>query len=59
MLLYSIIMVIGMAITITLNAFFNPLYKDKWWMYIILVVAFVVAAILLDGLIAFIIRRMY
>ena len=58
MLLYSIIMVIGMAITITLNAFFNPLYKDKWWMYIILVVAFVVAAILLDGLIAFIIRRM-
>ena len=58
MLLYSIIMVVGMAITITLNAFFNPLYKDKWWMYIILVVAFVVAAILIDGLVAAIIRKM-
>ncbi len=58
MLLYSIIMVIGMAITITLNAFFNPLYKDKWWMYIILVVAFVVVAILIDGLVAAIIRKM-
>ena len=58
MLLYSIIMVVGMAITITLNAFFNPLYKDKWWMYIILVVAFVVVAILIDGLVAAIIRKM-
>ncbi len=58
MLLYSIIMVIGMAITITLNAFFNPLYKDKWWMYIILVVAFVVVTILIDGLVAAIIRKM-
>ena len=58
MLLYSIIMVVGMAITITLNAFLNPLYKDKWWMYIILVVAFVVVAILIDGLVAAIIRKM-
>ena len=58
MLLYSIIIVIGMAITATLNCLFNPLYKDKWWLYIILVVGFTVAVILLDGLVAFIIRRM-
>ncbi len=58
MLLYSIIIVNCMAITATLNCLFNPLYKDKWWLYIILVVAFTVAAVLLDGLVAFIIRRM-
>ena len=58
MLLYSLIILIGSAITITLNAFFNPLYKEKWWMYIILVVAFVIVAILIDGLVALIIRKM-
>ena len=58
MLLYSIIIVIGMAIIATLNCLFNPLYKGKWWLYIILVVGFTIAAILLDGLVAFVIRRM-
>ena len=58
MLLYSIIILVCMAITATLNCFFNPLYRDKWWLYIILVVAFTVGAILIDGLVAFIIRRM-
>ena len=58
MLLYSIIIAIGVVITATLNILFNPLYHDKFWLYIIFTVALTVIAILLDGLVAFIIRKM-
>ena len=58
MLLYSIIILVAMAITITLNCFFNPLYQDKLWLYIIFTVALVVIVILIDGLVALIIRKM-
>lgn len=58
MLLYSIIILIAMAITITLNCFFNPLYQDKFWIYIIVTVVAVIIAVALDGLVAFVIRKM-
>ena len=58
MLLYSIIILISMAVVITLNCFFNPLYQDKFWLYIIFTVALVIISVLIDGLVAFIIRRM-
>ena len=58
MLLYSIIILISMAAVITLNSFFNPLYQDKWWLYIIFTVALVIISILIDALVAIIIRKM-
>ena len=58
MLLYSIIILIASAIITTLNCFFNPLYKDKFWLYIILTVAFVIGAIILDAIVAIVIRKM-
>jgi hypothetical protein len=47
-----------MAVVITLNSFFNPLYQDKWWLYIIFTVAAVIIVILIDALVAIIIRKM-
>lgn len=57
MLLYIIIIIIGTALTATLNIFFNPLYQDKWWLYIVITLGFVVVAIIIDALVALIIRR--
>ena len=57
MLLYIIIIIIGTALTATLNILFNPLYHDKWWLYIVITLGFVVAAIIIDALVALIIRR--
>ena len=37
---------------------FNPIYSDRIWMYIIFTIAFSLTAVLLDGLVAFLIRMM-
>ena len=58
MILYSIIILLGMVATATLNIFFNPLYHDKWWLYIIFTVGFVFAVLVVDAIVAFIIRKM-
>ena len=58
MLLYSIIILISAVAIITLNSFFNPLYHDRWWLYIIFTVALIIIVILIDALVALIIRKM-
>lgn len=58
MVLYLIIILVSMMAIATLNIFLNPLYQDKWWLYIIFAVALVVIAIAIDGLVAFLIRKM-
>ena len=58
MLLYIIIIIVGMVATATLNIFFNPLYHDKWWLYIVFTLMFTVAAFIVDALVAIIIRKM-
>ena len=58
MLLYIIIIIVGMVATATLNIFFNPLYHDKWWLYIVFTLMFTVAAFIVDALVAIIVRKM-
>ena len=58
MVLYLIVIAVSMVITALLNILFNPLYHDQWWLYIIFTVALTVIAILLDALVAIIIRKM-
>lgn len=58
MILYLVIIALGMVANATLNIFLNPLYHDKWWLYIIFTVGFVVLAIIVDALVAIIIRKM-
>lgn len=58
MILYLVIIALGMVATAILNIFLNPLYHDKWWLYIIFTVGFVVLAIIVDALVAIIIRKM-
>lgn len=58
MLLYSIIILICSAITITLNIFLNPQFQDMPWLYAVLVLTFVVGEVLIDGVTALIIRKL-
>lgn len=58
MVLYLIVIAVSMIITALLNILFNPLYHDQWWLYIIFTVALTVIVILLDALVAIIIRKM-
>ena len=58
MVLYLIIIGVGVVITSLLNILFNPLYHDQWWLYIIFTVTLTIIAILLDALVALIIRKM-
>ena len=58
MILYSIITIICLALVITLNTVFNPAQSEYWWFYLVYSLAVAIIAFLLDGLIAFIIRRM-
>ena len=58
MVLYLIVIAVSMVITGLLNILFNPLYHDQWWLYIIFTVALTVIVILLDALVAIIIRKM-
>ena len=58
MILYSIVIFICMILISGLNMIFNPIYSDRIWMYIIFTIAFSLTAVLLDGLVAFLIRMM-
>lgn len=58
MILYLIIIAVGVIAVATLNIFFNPLYHDKWWLYIIFTVALTIIVILIDALVALIIRKL-
>ena len=58
MLLYSIIIILSMIVIAVLNSLFNPLYHDKFWIYIIFIVVFTIGVIILDGIVAFVIRKM-
>ena len=58
MLLYSIIVLVSIAITVGLNMLFNPTYHDQLWMYAVLTVGAAVIVFILDALVAIIIRKM-
>ena len=58
MVLYLIVILVSMVVTSVLNILFNPLYHDKWWLYIIFTVALTIIVILIDALVAIIIRKM-
>ena len=58
MILYSIIICVCMTIIASLNIWLNPQYNDKFWLYIILVVAFTLGAIILDAIVAIVVRKM-
>ena len=58
MVLYLAVIALGMIITAALNIFFNPIYHDKWWLYIIFTVAFTVLAVIVDAIVAIVIRKM-
>ena len=47
-----------MVATATLNIFLNPQYSDKWWAYILFTLAFTVIAIIIDAIVAIIIRKL-
>ena len=58
MLVYLIIIIISVSLIATLNIFFNPLYHDNWWVYIVATLAFALIAFIVDALVAIIIRKM-
>ena len=55
-MLYIIIILIMMTIITSLNIIFNPIYP--FYVYIIACILFTVLVIIVDGIVAFIIRRM-
>ena len=57
MLLYSLIILISTAIIATLNCLFRP-GGEEWWIYLIMTLVAVIASLLIDGLVAFIGRRL-
>lgn len=58
MLVYLIIIIISVSLIATLNIFFNPLYHNNWWIYIVATLAFALIAFIMDALVAIIIRKM-
>ena len=58
MVLYSVVIIICSTLITVANMLFNPLYQDKAWAYVLFTIGYVVAAILLDGIVAFAIRKM-
>ena len=58
MLIYSIIIAISTIIVVTLNILLNPLYQDKPWLYLVFTVALIVIVVLIDAIVAFVIRKM-
>ena len=58
MLLYSLIIIIGGIATTILNIFLNPQFQDKLWLYPLITLALIIISILIDGLVAFVIRRL-
>lgn len=58
MLIYSLIIVLGGISIALLNIFFNPQFADKPWVYALLTLGLIIMVILIDGLVAFLIRRL-
>ena len=58
MVLYLITIFVGVALVSALNIFFNPLYQDGWWIYILFTLGFTVAAVIVDAIVAIVIRKM-
>jgi hypothetical protein len=58
MVLYLITIFVGVALVSALNIFFNPLYQDGWWIYILFTLGFTVVAVIVDAIVAIVIRKM-
>ncbi|MCR5692787.1 MAG: hypothetical protein K6G74_02300 [Bacilli bacterium] len=58
MLVYSLIIVLGGISIALLNIFFNPQFADKPWVYALLTLGLIIMVILIDGLVAFLVRRL-
>ncbi len=56
MLLYSIIILVCAALCWTLNFFFNPMNLE-WWVYLLWIVGFILAEVIIDALVAVIVRK--
>ena len=57
-MLYSIVIIFCMTLISGMNMIFNPLYQDRPWVYILFTIGFTVMAIVIDGIVAFVIRKM-
>lgn len=57
MLIYLIIIILGTAICALLNIFFNPM-NEPWYFYAIYSVIITISLILIDALVAIIVRKM-
>ena len=57
-MLYSIVIIFCMTLISGLNMLFNPLYQDQVWIYILFTIGFTVMAVVIDGIVAFVIRKM-
>ena len=57
MLIYLTIIVLGTAICAVLNIFFNPM-NEPWYFYVIYSVVITISLILIDALVAIIVRKM-
>lgn len=57
-MLYSIVIIVCMALIAGANMLFNPLYQDQVWIYILFTIGFTVMAVVIDGIVAFVIRKM-
>ena len=57
-MLYSIVIIFCMTLISGMNMFFNPLYQDQPWVYILFTIGFTVMAVVIDGIVAFAIRKM-
>lgn len=57
-MLYSIVIIFCMTLISGMNMFFNPLYQDQPWVYILFTIGFTIMAVVIDGIVAFAIRKM-
>ena len=57
-MLYSIVIIFCMTLISGMNMFFNPLYQDQPWVYILFTIGFTIMAVVIDGIVAFVIRKM-
>ena len=57
-MLYSIVIIVCITLITGSNMLFNPLYHDKLWAYFFFTIGFVVMAVVIDGIVAFVIRKM-
>lgn len=57
MLFYSIFIIVYTSIVTILNILFNHQYHDRFWIYIIYAVSFVILSAIIDALVAIIIRK--